>query len=186
MALNVAGLQAQILQILSTPIGKTTPAQAAAEWTAAYDSYARAGTDASLDPVLSVKPPAFRAALKFVNRSGTPLTAALEFERAFIGYWTGGLFAVGLPPTPAVIPPSAPPVAWQNEIVSVVIAAVPGLASLLVPIFTDNANQDLNSRARQFANAFHTATTTMVTVQISGLTVPMPTPLPIIHIGLVQ
>lgn len=172
--LNVGQLQQAILTIISTPASKTTPAQAAADWASAYDAYGRGASDVSGDPVVSVNRAGFQSALRFAN-SGSAAQAASEFERGFISYWTGAVFAVAIP-VPPVTPcpsiPASPP--WLREITSVVVSATPGLAGLLTPIFSDNQSQDLPGRAGRLANAFHTATTTNVRVLITGITTPPP------------
>lgn len=173
--LNVAQLRQAILIIISTPASKTTPAQAAADWASAYDAYARGATDVSGDKVLSVNRAGFQSALRFKNQGGTAAGAASEFERGFISYWTGAQFAVAIPVPPVTPCPSVPPSPpWLREFTSVVVAATPGLAGLLTPIFQDNASQDLPGRAGRLANAFHTATTTNVRVMITGITTPPP------------
>lgn len=182
MALNLATLQQSILDLLSDPAGPKTPPQARAAWADAYDSYAKAATDVSFDRLATSNRLGFQSALIFDKNSSTHVTAALEFERAFIAYWTGATFATAKPPLPTTPCPSVPPAPpWAKEISSIVIAATPGLAVLLTPVFADNTSPDLNTRAAQLASAFHTATLTNVLVLISGTTVPSPSPLAVVN-----
>lgn len=175
MPLQKTLLSQQFLRIMKDPKGQRSVRQAKQSWTDAYDSYASAATDVSGDLVASKNPSAFRSALNWNNRTGTAAQAALEWEQAFIAYWTGGVFSTGVPPSPAAACPSVPPTPiWQTEITSTVVSATPGLASLLTPILSDNTDHDLNRRAQRMADAFHTATTTNVIVLISGVTIPIP------------
>lgn len=184
MALNQAGLQSAILSLLKDPTAQDTPRKAASAWTKVYDDYARSATDVSGDRVAITNRSGFQSALIFDKTTGKAAAAALEFQAAFTAYWTGGVFAVGAPPILGVGCPSVPPSPpWAVEATSLVTAVLPGLAGQLTPIFADNANSDLRSRAAQFATAFHTATTTNVIVTITGVTTPPPPAgLPVVNI----
>jgi len=186
MALNQASLQSAIFDLLDDPDAQGTPQKAAAAWAGVYDDYARNAADVSQDRVSVTNRLGFQSSLLFNKTTGTPATAALEFQLAFTAYWTGAVFAVGIPPLPGVGCPSIPPAPpWATEFSSIVTAVLPGLAAQLTPIFLDTANQDLQSRAAQFAAAFHAATTTNVLVTITGITIPpppAPVGLPVVNI----
>lgn len=155
----------------------SSSAEAASKWTEAYDSYARDAEDVSRDRVAVVNRPGFQAALQFDSAAGqAPLMAQL-FDTAFVSYWTGAIFAVGIPPTPAALCPSIGGTGiFATEITSTVILAAPGvLQGLLLPIFTAVTKASTAAQqAQQIATAFHTATTTAVTVLITGISTPPP------------
>lgn len=179
MALNVAVLKAGIERILVAAgkgAGPATPLEAAAAWAGAYDDYARAAMDVSGDALVTANRPGFQSALRFPAKSGTSASAAAEFQSAFIAYWTGAVFAVGIPPaTPTVPCPSVPPAPpWAVEVSSVVLSVAPGLAGLLTPIFSNTSNRPPSAVAAELASAFHSATTTNVLVLITGITTPPP------------
>lgn len=163
-----------------------TTVDAALEWTDAYDRYARDAEDASRERVAVVNRPGFQSILAtgFNAQTGTANTMAQLFDNAFVAYWTGGVFTFGIPPTPAAPCPSigATPT-WSAEFSSNVIAVAPGvLRSLLLPIFLGvSESTTVREQARRIATAFHSATTSAVTVLITGLdTTPPPGgPLPI-------
>lgn len=161
------------------PKNKTEAKQ---KWAAAYDLYASAATDVSGDIVSTKNKAGFQGAL-LLDDKNTPMKAAQEFENAFVAYWTGAVFAVGIPPTPAAKCPSVGGTTlWSTETTSVVTTITPNtLRSLLLPIFTDNTQKTALTQLQKIADAFHTATTTAVFVLITGLdTTPTPTgPLPI-------
>jgi len=124
--------------------------------------------------VIVTNRPGFQAALSFSPGSLAPIAAA-QFEAAFLAYWTGAVFAVGIPPSPAAACPSIPPAPpWAVEVSSVVVSALPGLAAPLLPTFSNNANRSPPVVANELANAFHVATTTLVMVLITGITLPPP------------
>jgi hypothetical protein len=176
MTLNVAKLRSDIKAHLDAGGSKASPSslEAAAKWATIYDTYARQATDVSGDKVAVTNKLGFQAALAFTP-AGLPITAALQFQAGFMAYWTGAVFAVGIPPTPAAACPSIPPAPpWAVEVSSLVASVLPGLAPLLVPTFANTANRPTSVVAGELASAFHTATTTMVMVLITGITLPPP------------
>lgn len=189
MALDVNKLKAELLKLIDPNdagfVGYPADTdEAAANWTAAYDVYSRDAADVSGDSVLTVNPAGFEGAVRSgLVSSVTPVQAATAFGNAFLSYWTGGVFAVGsLPATPTVPCPSlGGNLIWGTEVSSLVTAVVPaGLISLLTTEFAVNT-ADPDAKATALANAFHTSTTTGITVLITGLdTTPTPGgPLPI-------
>lgn len=182
MTLSASKLESKLLDFFKKPDFEA-PFQAALAWTDAYDSYARDATDASNDLVVVTNRPGFQSALQFTPQ-GSPPTMAQMFDTAFVAYWTGAVFAIGIPPTPAAPCPSiGGNTIFSVEIASLVIAAVPGvLMNLLLPIFAGVTKASTaQQQAQQVASAFHAATTSAVTVLITGLdTTPTPAgPLPI-------
>jgi len=154
------------------------------KWTNAYHSYAMDAEDVSGDRVVTTNRTGFLSSLS-LGSGNSIFQAALNFDRAFVAYWTGGIFAVG---ALIVVPPAGCPNVggsgvWSSEITSVVTVVSAGvLAGLLVPVFSSISDGDTaRSKARQMATAFHQATISAVTVLITGLdTTPGPTgPLPI-------
>lgn len=158
---------------------------AASNFASAYDVYASQATDASGESVLTVNKPGFSSALtaKLNSPEGSADLASGAFDDAFVAYWTGATFVVGIPPPPVPTPPICPNVGgtgiFSIEASSVVSAVGVGtLKSLLFPIFT-TFTEDGSARADDIAEALHTATTTAVTVLITGVDTTAPTPVPI-------
>jgi hypothetical protein len=184
MALDKAKLKAELLKILDEEdpgfLGfPDNAADAAANWAAAYDTYAADAEDVSGDAVASVNKAGFESALIFAD-SNVPAAAAGEFDLAFVNFWTGGTFAVGTPPSSGVGGNGT----FGVELTSAVTVAAPGvLLAALTPIFAENeADQTPDAKAGKLADAFHDATTTAVTVLIAGLDTTPPAsggPLPI-------
>ena len=159
-----------------------TSQAAAALWAAAYDSYALAATDASGDGLLAASRAGFEAALSF-PLTATPVSAAAELAAAFLAYWAGATFAVGQLLSPATEP--CPSIGgnglWSVETTSVVTAASSNPLELELFGILSLPSNSAGSKIEDIASAFHKATTTDVTVLITGLdTTPTPTgPLPI-------
>lgn len=155
--------------------GVQSASDAEERWSRAYDAYAREATDASGDKVATVNRPGFRRVLNFNPATGSAPAIAQQLDSAFVVYWTGAVFAIGKPPTPDAPCPSTG--IFVVELTSVVIAVLPGvLAALLIPIFSNRTKSSTAAQqAAQVASAFHTATTSAVTVLISGTdAVPAP------------
>lgn len=196
MALDQAKLKTEILKLIDPEnpafVGHPEDGATAAEnWAAAYNAYALDAEDASEEAVSSVNDSGFEDAIKSglegdpgpppVPGSSTPAEAAAAFGAAFLAFWTGGIFAFGTPPNPLTEP--CPSVGgngiWGIEASSLVTAVVPaGLITLLTTVFADKT-EDADAKADDLAAAFHTATTTGVTVLIAGTDTTAPTPLPI-------
>ena len=176
--LNPQKLQRSFLDYFEDPGPFKEPVDAAMEWTRIYDAYARDAVDASQDKVQVVNKPGFFAQLQFNASSGSPPSFASMLDKAFVAYWTGAVFAFGIPPTPAAPCPSiGGNTIFSQELTSLVIAVAPGvLMAQLLPIFSSVTEQEnARSQSQKIANAFHTATTTAVTVLIAGLdTTPPP------------
>jgi hypothetical protein len=177
--LSRSKLSGDLARIFGSPDRISGRSSAESLWTNAYHSYASDAEDISGDGVLTVNKTAFLSILDF-GREKTPSEAAHNFDQAFVAYWTGAIFSVGIL---IVTPPLECPNAggngvWSSETTSVVDSVAPNvLAPLLVPIFSGlNEGDTAVSKASQFARAFHTATTTAVSVLITGLdTTPGPT-----------
>lgn len=184
--LNKAKLESELVDVFTEP-SYQSPIEVANAWGNAYDAYARDATDASFDRVAVVNKPGFISGMSsFSAQAGTPPSFAQLLDTAFVAYWTGAVFAVGVPPTPAAKCPSVGGnTIFSLEISSTVIVAAPGvLLSNLLPIFSNvTEGQTIRDQARKIADAFHQATTTAVTVLITGLdTTPPPAgPLPIMN-----
>lgn len=183
--LNSGKLKNLLVDIFTEPDFKTS-LDVATAWGDAYDEYARDATDASMDRVAAANKPGFVSAMASFTNQGTPPTMAQILDTAFVAYWTGGVFAVGVPPTPAAACPSiGGNTIFGVELTSTVIAAAPGvLQANLLPIFSNvTKEQSIRDQAQKIADAFHAATTSAVTVLIAGLdTTPPPAgPLPIMN-----
>jgi len=193
MTLVASTLEAELLKLFdsSNPSFSGYPATkdlACSNWGDAYDLYAGAATDVSGDAVVVKNKALFistlQAQLPSDPSTGTAVAASNAFDAAFIAYWTGASFAIGIPPTPAAVCPSVGGnTIFGVEATSLVSVVTPSvLANLLLPIFTDvSTASTAQDKAQQIASAFHTATTTAVIVLITGLdTTPPPAgPLPI-------
>lgn len=186
MALLQATLEAELLKMFDSTRADfagwpSTPAAVADAWATAYGAYAADAQDPSLDylavPDRAGFVSALSGALPLGSVGGTPLQAAQAFEAAFVAYWTNGgtgaVFSVGaLPFLPG----------FATEVSSVVSLVAPGvLQGLLVPAF-GVLSGDPAEAASRIASAFHTATTTAITVLITGTTAP---PGPITFAGLI-
>lgn len=199
MALNKDTLKTEILKLIDPEdedfVGYPEDAATAAEnWAAAYATYAADAEDASGDALASASESGFADAIESglagdpeadppVPGSSTPAQAAAAFGAAFLAFWTGATFAVGtlLDPLTEPCPSVGGTGIWATEATSAVLAAVPaGLITLLTAEFAVNSD-DPDTKADALATAFHTATTTAVTVLISGLdsTPPPASPIPI-------
>lgn len=188
MALSQTKLRDEFRKLTDPNFGSfagypASAAAAAASWATAYDTYARDAVDASGDAVVTVNKPGFQSALTTaLLASTTPQAAAAGFANAFTAYWTGAVFAVGL------LPPPAGPCAnvggngiFGAEVSSVVtVVNAAALQSALATEFQTLSGNG-NTKAQALAAIFHSATTTGVTVLISGLdtTPPGSGPLPI-------
>lgn len=184
-----ANLATEFLKLVdsSSPTFSGFPAtkvDAITNWANAYNTYALQAQDASEDVVSTVNLPAMIATLTAMlpeSASGTPDLASAAFDAAFVQYWTGGVFAVGIPPTGVgACPNIGGTLAFSSETSSVVTAVTANiLKNLLLDVFA--STKDGATAATALASAFHTATTSAVIVLITGLdTTPAPTgPLPI-------
>lgn len=189
MTLVAATLETELLKLFDSqnPAFSGYPATkdlACDNWGNAYDLYASAATDVSTDIVAIKNKALFISTLKAQIPSdpttGTAAAAANAFDAAFVAYWTGASFVVGVPPTPAAVCPSVGGnTIFGVEATSLVSVVTPSvLANLLLPIFSDVATTGTaQTKAQQIAAAFHTATTTAVTVVITGTDTTVPVPL---------
>jgi hypothetical protein len=184
--LNVSVLKTNLLKIFDAThlnfVGwPTTLVQGVDNIANAYNQYALAATDASTEAVAVTNIALFKTSLLGLTPGSTFADAAQAFDDAFVAYWTAGAFTFGIPPLPAapgVTVGLTPP--WTVEASSVVSLVTPNvLKGLLLPEFTILSG-DADAKATAIANAFHTATTTAVTVLISGFdSTPFPAgPLP--------
>lgn len=187
--LNVATLKTNLLKMFdpSRPdfLGwPTTLIQGVDNIANAYNQYAIVAMDASNDALVTANLAGFKAPLLALAPGSTIADTAQAFDDAFVAYWTGGVFAIGIPPTPASPCPSiGGTTLWSVEASSVVQLATPNvLKGLLLPEFAILSG-DADAKATAIANAFHTATTTAIMVLITGLdTTPPPVgPLPVMN-----
>lgn len=186
MTLSVSKLKTELLKIMdpthSNWVGfPSTPAQAAANWTDAYHTYAADAEDFSGDSPLSVLPAAFEAVLasEWASYNGSFALGAESLANAWAAYWTGGTFAIGglISGTGSggCANVGSGNKIFGTEISSVVTVVNPSpLESALLSILTD-VDVDVDSRAEDLAGAFHSATINNITVLISGIdTTPPP------------
>lgn len=158
-----------------------TKAEAKSAWTNAYDIYASTATDISGDLLVSSNSSGFQSNLSF-DASGTAASSAADFDSAFVSYWTGATFAVGIIPPPSGLCPNVGGTGIfgveTTSVVSTVTANV--LKAKLLAILGSPAS-NAQAQLTLLAQAFHEATTEAVTVLITGTdTTPTPSgPLPI-------
>jgi len=184
MALDKSKLETELIKMLDEAhddfIGfPADAAEAAANWAAAYDTYAADVEDVSGDGIASANAAGFESALVFAD-TNTPALAELEFDAAFVAYWTGATFSVGTPPSSGVGGNGT----WGVEQTSAVVACPPGaLKAEITSILASNAKESAASKAGKLATAFHNATTGgAIVVLIAGLDTTPPAsggPLPI-------
>jgi len=156
-------------------------AEAAQRWTDAYSTYAVSAEDASTDIVVTTNSPGFQAALNFAV-PGTPIGAAQQFGAAFQAFWTGAIFAIGIPIV-GLGKGQCLNVGGTGmfgvEITSIVISVINvALITNLTSEFSE-ASEDGADKADKLATIFHDATTQDILVLITGTDTTVPTPLPI-------
>lgn len=181
MSLNAARLQQALAAWFAAPQAIRSQAQAEAKFARVYHDYAREGEDVSGERATTLVPAKFQSQLRFAA-SRTVEQFARQLDAAFVSYWTGAVFAVG------VIPPPVPPCpnvggtgVFSTEASSVVtVVAAGALFAALLPVLRRKSDT-VASQARAFATAMDTVTKSAVTVLITGVdTTPAPTgPLPI-------
>ena len=186
MTLNVATLVTELRKFGDEKFSgftgfPTTKAAAKTAWTNAYDNYAFTATDISGDIVISKNTAGFNSSLSF-DTAGTAASSASDFDSAFISYWTGATFAVGIIPPPTGLCPNIGGTGiFGVETTSVVYAVTANVlkAKLLAVLGAPASNAQ--AQIELIAQAFHEATTEAVTVLITGTdTTPTPSgPLPI-------
>lgn len=179
-------LAGYLMPMLSQPQIVKSAQDAQNKWTSAYTRYASTATDVSTDMVASVNPTGFKSALAF-NRSRDAKSISdfcSQMDMAFVNFWTGATFAIGIPPSPAAACASVGGNGiFGLEISSTVISVLPGvMAGKLLPILSElGSSESPASKADKIAKAMHDATTSAVLVLITGTdTTPSPAgPLPI-------
>lgn len=192
MALSKAVLKAELLKIMDSAnpqfVGwPATSAAAVDNFANAYNTYAVQATDISGDILTTANLAGFKAAITAAippaNPGGTIANYATTMGTAFTAYWTGAIFAIGLLPPGGVGGTGL----FSVEITSLV--TVVNSAGLQAQILADLTQpfDNADDAADALADIWHTATTTGITVLISGLdTTPPPGgPLPIINTNLV-
>lgn len=188
MALSQPTLKAEFLKLMDQDdpnfVGwPATQLQGVHNWCNAYNAYAMHATDVSGDTVFTTNLAGMISTLA-ANMpdpaTGTPAAGAAAFDLAFIAYWAGAIFSVGiLPVIPLVCPNLGGTTIFSVETTSVVVTVAPDtLKNLLAPELLILSN-DADVKADAFATIFHTATTTAVTALITGLDTTAPVPLPI-------
>lgn len=192
MSLSSSILQSEFLTIIAPSGHPTSKALAASAWATAYDNYVRdtsgfgtsLAVDASGDAIASVNKSGFESALSF--SASTAASFAAEWRAAFEAYWSGAAFSTGILGNLATNSALCPNVGGNSLFgseISSVVSAVSGAAletAILGFLGSDRATHA--QAATDFAALFHTATTSNVTVLISGLDTTPPGsggPLPI-------
>lgn len=185
MALSASILKSEILKLVdpNDPGFVGFPEDSAtmqSNWTNAFDAYALNAVDVSGDIITTVNKAGFQSALApLFNPNSTSTAAANAFATAWAAYWTGAIFAVGIPPPSGVGGNGI----FGIEISSVVTVIVSANLSVELKTIFDkvDTDQDPDIKAQQIADALHAATTNDITVLITGTdTTPPPTgPLPI-------
>jgi hypothetical protein len=141
-------------------------------WANAYDLYASDATDASGDAIASKNKAAFKSALQSgLAASSSAAAAALAFDAAFIAYWTGATFSVGVPP-----PPAGPGACANAGGTGVMLVEVSSVVTVITPLVLSAAlasvfaslGTDGDAKATAIADAFDTATKSAVAVLITG------------------
>lgn len=162
----------------------TNVSDIAEKWTVAYETYANGAQDVSGDSALSTNRAGFKAELLklFSNNKQNPTSAVNAYAAAFTQYWTGGTFAVGKTTTGT----GGNGIFGVEASSSVTVVLSVGLKAALTTIFFSKNPSSINFRAIQLANAFHAATTTEITVLITGIDTTTPTPLPITNTGTIS
>lgn len=162
----------------------STASAAKTAWANAYYNYAKDAEDVSGDAVASasLNKTGFSDALDFDSKS-TIENAAGKFDDAFVAFWTGVTFAVGTFTTGTEACTNVGgTLVFSSETTSAVTAiAANVLKNKLITVFGDNTEIDSLAKIEDIATAFHEATTTAITVLITGIdTTPSPSgPLPI-------
>jgi len=161
----------------------SSKADAKTAWTNAYDLYAATAIDISGDFIVtgSANAAGFKNSLSF-DTGGTSSSAAADFDAAFVAYWTGAVFAVGIIPPPAGTCPNVGGTStFGVETTSVVSAITPDVLKTKLLSVLNAPASDAHAQIQLIAQAFHEATMESVTVLITGTdTTPTPAgPLPI-------
>ena len=159
-----------------------TTDEAREAWADIYDTYAQNAEDVSGDAVTVTNRAGFKAALVFTS-STDPSAAgvvASEFANAFLAYWTGGVFAVGTPPSPGAVCTSVGGnLVWGVEASSLVTVVNPAILQASLTTEFGKNTVDGKVKSEDLAAIFHAATTGDISVLITGLDTTAPTPLPI-------
>ena len=179
--LNEGKLRASLLRFFTNPAGLISIPQAEERWATAYDDYARDAEDLSGDPVLLSNRPGFRAPLRFRGIRNS-VQFAQQIEAGFLAYWAGATFALGnlVPGTGTVDCPTIGPVGsnfiFASEISSLVILVAPGVmfSGILPHVSVTYRGVTAEQQSRRIAAAMHAATTSAVTVLISGIDTVIP------------
>lgn len=192
MTLSKAVLKAELLKIMDSEnpnfVGwPTTSVDAINNFANAYHTYASQATDISGDSIVIVNLPGFVASITSsippANPGGTLANYASVMATAFTTYWTGGMFAIGMLPPFGIGGTGI----FSTEITSLVTVINPAILSTGILAQLNQQFDSADDAADAVADVWHTATTTGITVLITGLdTTPPPTgPLPIINTDLV-
>ena len=181
MTLSVETLRQALTQFFSTPGRVPTVARAEKLWAEAYHTYAREAQDVSGDVPQNLDPERFLQELNFSN-SRSAMQFAEQLDRAFIAYWSGVTFEIGL------LPPGSPPCpnaggsgTFGSEVASAVYYIESGaMLRALLPVLSGGFGS-AQAQASRFATVMDRVTKTAVRVLIIGQdTTPFPIgPLPI-------
>ncbi len=155
MALDKTKLKDNLLEWMNGKNDYTTIRLAMEAFIDAYTNYAMDAEDVSGDPPDVVDESGAITVLEQNQIGNTIQDASSIFEQAIIIYWTNGTFVIDTPP-PGTIKPEVS--------ANVTTPPVPGqLQSDLLAIFSDiSINTTDEQRAQQLADAFDTATKTVI------------------------
>jgi hypothetical protein len=184
MTLDVNILRQSLTQLFSNPRRARFPEDAEELWAEAYHTYARSAEDVSTDVAQNLDVEKFRRELKFRD-SRTVSQFAEQLDNAFVAYWSGTVFGLGM------LPPGDPPCpnvggsgTFSSEVVSVVVSVTRKKLLLgLLPVLVGPAGT-AQAQASRFATVLDFVTKTAVGVEIVGwdTTPPGVGPLPIINL----
>jgi hypothetical protein len=182
VALNKAKLTAALVKLMDpTAAGfagyPADVATAAANFADAYNTYAIDAVDVSGDMLAVANKAGFQSALAAgLAASQSGAQAAQAFASAWALFWLSATFQVGVPPTPAARCPSVGGTGiWSVEATSIVTAAVPAPLQSALALEFATISDTPAVKAAALADAFHTATLSVV-VTVSGLDAsPIPT-----------
>ena len=146
-------------------------------WTNMYDAYASKAQDQSGDVLLHANKEGFQSALGTLASSVSADAAARAFDNAFLAYWSGATFAVGISPSGGIGGTGV----FSVESTSIAVAKSDVLYNELFAVFSA-VYEDAQTAINTLANAFHKSTLTGVSIVITGLDTS-PTPVTITNTG---
>lgn len=183
--LDEGKLRQALLDFWRTPQGIRSIEDAEERWASAYHSYASDAEDISGDSLNAGNRTGFRGVLNFRSIRHVSQMAQ-QLDSGFVAYWTGASFGltslvagIGSPcPNVPVPPQPLSSLIFATETASSVIAVAAGaMRAAVLPVLTRNfRGVTAEDQAARLAAAMHSATTTAVTVLITGLDTVPPVP----------